>query len=44
MPFCAQILDAALFLPGVSAPVTADFSWSKSAGEYLEIYGWITGK
>ena len=24
--------------------MTADFSWSKSAGEYLEIYGWITGK
>ena len=31
MPFCAQILDAALFLPGVSAPVTADFSWDPQA-------------
>lgn len=31
MPFCAQILDAALFLPGVSAPVTADFSWDAQA-------------
>lgn len=27
MPFCAQILDAVLFLPGVASPVTADFSW-----------------
>ena len=26
------------------AGMTADFSWNKSAGEYLEIYGWITGK
>lgn len=31
MPFCAQILDAVLFLPGVSAPVTADFSWDPQA-------------
>ena len=31
MPFCAQILDAALFLPGVSSPVTADFSWDPQA-------------
>lgn len=31
MPFCAQILDAVLFLPGVTAPVTADFSRDPSA-------------
>lgn len=24
--------------------MTADFSWTKSAGEYLEIYDWLTGK
>ena len=24
--------------------MTADFSWDKSAGAYLEIYGWVTGK
>ncbi len=24
--------------------MTADFSWGKSAEEYLEIYGWLTGK
>ena len=24
--------------------MTADFSWSSSAGQYLEIYGWLTGK
>ncbi len=23
--------------------MTADFSWNKSAGAYLEIYGWLTG-
>lgn len=26
------------------ADMTADFSWSKSAEEYLEIYSWLTGK
>ena len=26
------------------AGMTADFSWNKSAGQYLEIYGWVTGK
>ena len=25
-------------------PMTADFSWNKSAGSILEIYGWLTGK
>ncbi len=25
------------------AGMTADFSWSKSAEQYLEIYGWVTG-
>ena len=24
--------------------MTTDFSWDRSAGEYREIYGWITGK
>lgn len=24
--------------------MTADFSWDRSAGDYREIYGWITGK
>lgn len=24
--------------------MAADFSWTKSAAEYLEIYGWLTGK
>ena len=24
--------------------MTADFSWQRSAGQYLEIYGWLTGK
>jgi len=24
--------------------MTADFSWKRSAGQYREIYGWITGK
>ena len=28
----------------MKAGMTADFSWNKSAGEYLEIYGWLTGK
>lgn len=28
----------------MKADMTADFSWTKSAGEYLEIYGWLTGK
>jgi starch synthase len=28
----------------MKAGMTADFSWSKSAGEYLEIYDWLTGK
>lgn len=31
MPFCAQILDAVLILPGFSAPLTADFSWDAEA-------------
>ena len=24
--------------------MTTDFSWDRSAGDYLEIYGWVTGK
>lgn len=28
----------------MKAGMTADFSWAKSAGEYMEIYGWLTGK
>lgn len=28
----------------IKADMTADFSWNKSAGEYLEIYSWLTGK
>ena len=24
--------------------MTADFSWDKSAQEYCQIYGWVTGK
>lgn len=28
----------------MKAGMTADFSWSKSAEEYLEIYDWLTGK
>ena len=24
--------------------MTADFSWDHSAGEYAEVYGWVTGK
>ena len=24
--------------------MTTDFSWGRSAGDYLEIYGWLTGK
>ena len=24
--------------------MTSDFSWSRSAGDYQEVYGWITGK
>ena len=28
----------------IKAGMTADFSWNKSAGEYLEIYSWLTGK
>ena len=24
--------------------MTADFSWDRSAGDYQEVYGWITGK
>ncbi len=28
----------------MKAGMTADFTWSHSAGEYLEIYGWLTGK
>ena len=23
--------------------MTADFSWARSAGDYLEVYGWVTG-
>ncbi|MEG2097537.1 MAG: glycogen synthase GlgA [Pseudoflavonifractor sp.] len=28
----------------MKSDMTADFSWTRSAGEYLEIYGWLTGK
>lgn len=35
MPFCAQILDAVLFLPGIAAPVTADFTWDAEADVVL---------
>ncbi|MEG1858572.1 MAG: glycogen synthase, partial [Pseudoflavonifractor sp.] len=28
----------------MKADMTADFSWDKSAAEYLEIYSWLTGK
>ena len=28
----------------MKAGITADFTWSKSAEDYLEIYGWLTGK
>lgn len=31
MPFCAQILDAALFLLGVATPLAADFAWDPAA-------------
>jgi len=24
--------------------MTADFSWARSAGDYQEVYGWVTGK
>ena len=24
--------------------MTADFSWDRSAGEYCQIYSWVTGK
>ena len=24
--------------------MTADFSWDQSAGQYAEVYGWVTGK
>lgn len=35
--------DKAAWMRLMKADMTADFSWAQSAGDYLEIYTWLTG-
>ena len=43
VPDMSRVMDD-MIPKKLHAGMTADFSWNKSAGQYLEIYGWVTGK